>query len=193
MALGEFLGKACFVFSVLIAAQAGAMTVEKIDFADQLDVAGHKLVLNGAGLRIKRKFGIGFRVYVAGLYVVQKSSDAKALIASDEPKYLRMVFLRGLGKDTLQEAMEESFKKSCKFECENQTANLKTFLDLMVAVKENSEIKFAFDKESASVEVSGKETRSGKIAGPAFSKNLLAMFIGDEPPTEEFKSALLGK
>lgn len=170
-----------------------AKEVEKINFADQMELGAQKLVLNGAGLRTKRKIGINFRVYVGGLYLVKKATDAKAIIASDDPKVLRMVFLRSLDKDTLQEAWEEGFNKSCKSGCDKLTTQLKAFNRLMAPVKENSELKVTFEKDSVEVEMNGKESKSGKVDGADFSKAMLAVFIGDEPPTLEFKNALLGQ
>jgi len=193
MALGEVCGRWILAICCFSALQLSAKEVEKINFADQLDLGAQKLVLNGAGLRTKRKLGMNFRVYVGGLYTVKKSSDAKALIASEDPKVIRMVFLRSLDRDTLQEAMEEGFKKNCKLACETMASALKSYNELMVKVKENDELKIQFDKDSVTVEIKGKETHSGKIEGANFSKNLLAVYIGDEPPTEEFKNALLGK
>lgn len=170
-----------------------AKDVEKINFADQIEFGAQKLVLNGAGLRTKRKIGINFRVYVGGLYLVKKADDAKTIIASDNPKVLRMVFLRSLDADTLREAWEEGFSKNCKPKCDKLKNEIKAFNELMVPVKENSELKVTFEKDSVKVEMSGKESKSGKVDGAEFSKAMLAVFIGDEPPTPEFKAALLGK
>src|SRR4029079_11999809 len=104
--------------SLVFSLSAGAREIEKVNFANQLDVAGKKLVLNGGGLRVKRRFGMNFDVYVAGLYLTAKSDKAEAIIASTEPKALRLVFLRSLDKGTLDEAFEEGFNKNCKPDCE---------------------------------------------------------------------------
>jgi len=193
MALGGVLIRMALVLSCLCSLQTFAKEIEKIDFPEQLDLGAKKMVLNGAGLRLKRKFGMDFRVYVAGLYLTGKNSDAKAVIASDDPKIIRMVFLRSLDKDTLQEGMDEGFKKNCKKDCDAMKSQLKAFDDLLTSVKEKHELKMQFDKDSVSVELKGKESHSGKVEGANFSKTLLAVFIGDDPPTEDFKKGLLGK
>jgi chalcone isomerase-like protein len=193
MSLGGVFRKSILLIFAMVAFQSFALTVEKKDFADTMESGGKKLVLNGAGLRTKRKFGMNFRVYVAGLYVTAKSSDEKALVASDDPKFLRMIFLRSLDRDTLVEAWEDGFNKNCKKDCETLKPFLKKFSDLMVPVKEDSEMTIAFDKDGAQVSMKAKESKSGKVDSGAFSKALLAVFIGDDPPTEEFKKALLGK
>jgi hypothetical protein len=179
------------VLSLLIAF-ASAVEIEKVNFPGEMDVAGKKLVLNGFGKRVKKKFGMNFDVYVAGLYVPTKSGKASELIASDDVKVLRLVFLRSLDKSTLREAWEESYDKNCKFDCEASKAGLKAFNDLMVDVKDKSEMRLEFGKDGVSIEMNGKEKKSGKVAGEGFRKNLMSVFIGDEPPTEDLKKGLLG-
>ena len=192
MALGgDFLK---FTMSVMIffCLSANALEVERIAFADTLDVAGQKLVLNGAGLRTKRKLMMDFRVYVGALYLPHKSSDAKALIESDETKYLRMVFLRSLDKATIFGAVEEGMTKNCKFECESMKKLLVEYEKAISDVKEHDELNITFEKTSVTIEAKGKESRFTTITSVAFRKNLLNIYLGDEPPTPQLKKALLG-
>src|SRR5690242_5753914 len=92
MSLGEVCKPVLLVIFAAMVSAAGAKEVEKVKFDDEMALGAQKLALNGAGLRTKRKLGINWRVYVAGLYLGKKSDDAKAILASDEPKYLRLVF-----------------------------------------------------------------------------------------------------
>jgi hypothetical protein len=184
MALGRV-----FILLLGIFSCAHGREIEKVVFADKLD----PLVLNGAGLRVKHKFGMDFKVYVAGLYLPAKSSCAAEIIASDFPKILRLVFLRSLDKETLREAWDESFNKNCKADCEAAKPQMKAFNDLMVDVKDQGELILKFDKDSVSVEIKGKEARSGKVTGEAIRRGLLAVFIGEQPPTEDLKKGLLGQ
>ena len=57
------------IFLSLTSLWASGANIEKIDFADTVQQKGQQLILNGVALRTKRKLGINFRVYVAGLYV----------------------------------------------------------------------------------------------------------------------------
>jgi hypothetical protein len=170
-----------------------AREIEKVNFADNLDVAGQKLVLNGVALRTRHKFGMDFRVYVAGLYLAKKNSNSPEILAGGDKKLLRLVFLRSVDKDTLREAWEESYLKNCKSECAGTKALLVSFNDLMADVKDGSELKIEFSKDSVTTDMKGKQNKTGKIEGAAFARTLLAVFIGDEPPSPEFKNGLLGK
>ncbi|MBX3022802.1 MAG: chalcone isomerase family protein [Bdellovibrionales bacterium] len=179
---------------LLFSAIAQAKSLEGADFSDELTLGPQKLLLNGLGLRTKKKFGINFRVYVGGLYTVNKASDALALIDSPETVVVELAFLRGLDKATLQEAWSEGFAKNCKSECEAAKAQLTAFNALMTDVKDKSRLRVVFNKDSVTAEVSadGKILSSGKVDGQAFRKAMLAVFIGDHPPTDELKKGLLG-
>ena len=74
----------------------GAMEKQGKKFADSLKSGDKELVLNGLCLRKVHKFGIPIKVYVGGLYVAKKASDASELLASPNPKVVRLVFLRSV-------------------------------------------------------------------------------------------------
>lgn len=202
MALGEVFNRGKVMSRVLkvflsslmcISLHAGAKVIEGVEFPETAELNGQKLVLNGAGLRTKRKLGVDWNVYVAGLYAQSKTSDAQALIQNSEPKILDLVFLRSVDKDTLREAWSEGFAKNCKAGCAESKKSLDKFNALMVDVKDKSHLKIKFEKDTVDVAVTGKTNSSGNIQDLNFSKALMAIFIGDIPPTEQLKTGLLGK
>src|SRR5262245_30950022 len=77
---------------------------------DTLKAGEKTLKLNGLGLRKKAVF----KVYVGGLYLESPSKDAGAILAADQPKALRMYFLRDLTKAQLVEAFQEGFDANAK-------------------------------------------------------------------------------
>lgn len=178
--------------AMMMGAPAWAAKIEDKEFPDTLSITKKNLVLNGVGLRTKKKLGMNFRVYVGGLYVAAKSTEAAKHLEPGD-KVLELIFLRSLDKGTLQEAWSEGFPKNCQMECEAGAETLKQFNDLMVDVKEDSRLKMTFDKDGVSVELTGKtENKSGRINSAAFAKNIMAVFIGPQPPTEQLKKGLLG-
>ena len=87
-----------------------ADTLAGVTLPDTAQVGGAKLVLNGLGMR--KKFVV--KVYVAGLYLEQKSSDANAIIKADARKRIVMHFVRGASKDQMANAFEESFRNNAR-------------------------------------------------------------------------------
>ncbi len=190
MALGGWILSLVTVISMSAHA---TVVVEDVKYEDEVTVAGQKLVLNGAGLRRIKKFGMWFRVYTGGLYVTKKNCDAKAVIASEETRELRMTFLRGVDQKTLVDSMFESYAKDCAPTCKETEEQIKAFTKVIIDTKDGTTFWIRFLKGGVEAEMvtPKKEPSKVKVDGAAFSHNLMAMFIGDHPPTEEFKQALL--
>ena len=88
---------------VLLAASLGvsAETVEvgKVKFPTQVDVAGQRLVLSGAGIRTKAIF----KVYAAALYLKAPATTTEAVLSQGGPKRIDIHMLREVdGKRTGQ-------------------------------------------------------------------------------------------
>ncbi len=68
-----------------------------VKMADDTKAGDKPLVLNGLGLRKKAVF----KVYVGGLYLESKSSDAGKIMGDDEVRHMEMHFLRNLSSKQL--------------------------------------------------------------------------------------------
>lgn len=175
--------------SLLFSITAGAATIEKIDFPESLMVGQQNLVLNGVGLRAKKKMGMTFRVYVAGLYVKAKTDDSQKLINDGEIKVIDMVFLRNVDKKTITESWTEHIAQNCKVSCDTIKDSMKPFLDNLTDMKDQGKMRLVFDKKGLSMTSGASEKR---IDDPALSTNVIAVFFGANPPTPELKRGLLG-
>src|SRR5579884_1887971 len=85
-----------------------AASLAGVTLPDTQQVAGKTLVLNGMGVRTKYMV----KVYVAGLYLEQKSTDASDIIKSDTPKQIVMRFLHGASKSQMADAFDEGFRNN---------------------------------------------------------------------------------
>ena len=75
-----------FVSAISLFAQTS--NIEGIDFQDQLSINNETFVLNGGGLREKLGF---LDLYVGGLYLSAKSSDANQIVMNGSPMAIRIV------------------------------------------------------------------------------------------------------
>jgi hypothetical protein len=181
-----------YVISValfLTSLTAGAATVAGVKLDDSVTVNGQKLVLNGAGIR--KKFFI--KVYVGGLYLPAKQSDAAAILAADAPRQMVMHFLYSVGKGKIAEAWEEGLEENTKNPSTEVKAAFKTLASWMEDMKSGERIVLTYvPGTGTTVEVKGKV--KGTLPGKATADAILATWIGPEPgPGKDFKKAILGK
>jgi hypothetical protein len=178
---------------LLLAAPLVAGTLQDVTMPDQVEVEGQSLVLNGMGLRIKKVAFIKVKVYVAGLYLPAKSSDANAIIAADEPKRMVMHFLyKEVGRNKLVEAWDEGFENNAKTEMAALKDRLATFDGMWSDMKSGDEAVLTYvPDKGTTVEIKGEN--KGVIPGFDFARALFSVWIGPKPPNEELKQGLLGE
>ena len=127
---------AVVVFVVASMLDLHAASLAGVTLPDTVQVEGTTLVLNGLGLR--KKFVV--KVYVAGLYLEQKSSDPGAIIKADAPKRIVMQFLHGVSKNQLADAFEESFNNNTPDAKQTMKADIDRLLGALEPVKEGDQM-----------------------------------------------------
>ena len=153
-----------------------------------VDAGVQSLVLNGAALRKKAVF----KVYVAGLYLPAKNTDASAILAADGPRELRMEFVRDVGKDKMCEAWDESLKNNTPDADAQLQGEFKELCGWMQDLKKGDVMSFTYLPASGTTVAIAGQTK-GSIAGKPFADALFKSWIGPKPgPGEGFKRDLLG-
>ena len=169
------------------AAPAIGATCDDVEFPDSVSIDGRELVLNGLGLR-KATF-LNVKVYVAGLYLPQKSTDAGQILGADQDWQLALRFVRDVDA-SMREAFEEGFEKTGA-----DPAPLRERVDaltgMLIDFEEGQTVGFTNDPANG-VEVAVDGTAKGTVEGADFAAALLAIWLGPEPPNKGLKSGLLG-
>lgn len=182
--------------AALIAALAAAPGIHAAEVAgvnveEKIRVGSSELVLNGAGLRSK----LFIKLYLGALYTTQKSSTPAVLIDGTGPRRMNLRLLRDIGADTLHGALEEGLQNNnSPAELEAVKAASEQFAALMKGigkVKEGDTVALDFSVDGVAVSLNG-ESR-GKVAGAAFARALLKVWLGDKPADAGLKKALLGQ
>jgi hypothetical protein len=168
---------------------ASAAEIDGIPFADQVDVAGKKLSLNGLGLR--QATFLHINVYAAGLYLEHPSHDAGEIDASAAPKHLVMIFMRDVGADKIRDAWPEGYDKNCTVGCEAGKTGILKLQAITEDMKKGERMVFDFYPDH--VEATIKDSKPVNIVGKEFARNLLLCWIGKNPPNEGLRDGLLGK
>ncbi|WP_431264827.1 chalcone isomerase family protein [Roseateles chitinivorans] len=179
-------------------AAAAAPTTAPIELAGvkydgNVEVAGQKLQLNGAGIRYKAIF----KVYTAGLYMNAKATSPEAVLANTGPKRMHIQMLRDIDGEELGKLFTKGME---------QNATREEFGRSIVGVLRMSEIFVQKKKlktgESFGVDyipgtgtvvfVNGQLIPGEPIKGEDFFNVLLKIWLGKSPADSDLKVALLG-
>ena len=174
------------------AVTASAADVAGVKLDDKTQVESRDLVLNGAGLR--KRFTV-VKVYVIGLYLAEKKTDAAAVLGLAGPKRAEIHMLRNVDANTFTEALVEGLRANhSEADFKALEPRVKELADLMAQIgeaKDGMTIALDWTGTGTRLAVNGKPT--GKpIAGEDFYKALLRIWIGDKPVQDDLKKSLLG-
>jgi chalcone isomerase-like protein len=185
--------RACLILaavaSLAVPPSAFAAECQKIQFPDTVNAAGTDLVLNGLGIR--KATILAVKVYVAGLYLPQKSADPEQILRSNRPWQLTLRFVRDVDASDMHSAFKEGFENALG----QKAATLKPQIDAMnaqiVEIKKGQYLTFTNDPaKGVTVDMNG--AAGSPIQGPDFAMALLSVWLGPKPPNADLKTGLLG-
>jgi hypothetical protein len=165
-----------------------AATLAGVTLPDTAQVGGTTLVLNGLGIRSKYMV----KVYVAGLYLQQKSTDANGILKSETPKQIVLKFLHSASKEQMTDAFKDGFGDNAA----GANATIKGEIDRLVAgldsVNVGDQMEFTFDPgRGTTLSINGKNQVT--IVDAAFAPVLLSVWLGAKPPNADLKKGMLGQ
>jgi len=179
------------MLAVLLAASpCPALEIGGAGLPDTLSVDGKDLVLNGAGLRKK----LFIKVYAMGLYLPEKTGDARRIIEADEPMAARMHFIyNGVSAKDIVDAWNEGFVKSTGGNLGPIQDRIQTFNGYFSGEAKTDEVyDFVYiPGKGVQTILGGKDM--GTIPGLDFKQALFGIWLGDEPPDSGLKKGMLGE
>ena len=182
------LSLAVVMFVMVSMFELHAASLAGVTLPDTEQVGNTKLVLNGLGVRTK----VIVKVYVAGLYLEQKSSDANAIIKADAPKRIVMHFVHNASQKQMADAFDDSFKDNSPDALKMMKADIDRLLAALEPVKPGDEMVFTYVPGTGTTyALNGKDKLT--IAGPAFGPVLFSVWLGPKPPNADLKKGMLGQ
>jgi hypothetical protein len=167
---------------------SAAVTRDGVTLPTRVDVDGHSLVLNGTATR--KKFIV--KVYVAGLYLPARESDAEKILAADEPRHIVLQFVHDVDKGKMCNAWNEGLANNTPDASAELKAQFETLCSYMEDIKHGEQFVFTYLPETGT-HVGVKGVEKGVIEGKPFADALFKAWIGPRPgPGEGFKKRLLG-
>lgn len=177
----------------LLVLNVQAREIEGVKYEEAIDMAGSRLLLNGAGTRYKAIF----KVYTAGLYLSRKAGTAAEVVAAPGPKRLTLTFVREIGSEELGRL----FIKGIKANTPNDE-----YTSIVGSVMRMSQVFYEARKMKVG-EVINMDWVPGKgtvisirdvpvgapFPEPEFYAALLRIWLGPDPADWQLKDALLGQ
>jgi len=177
------------------AATAWADTVEvaNVKYETGLDLAGQKLVLNGAGIRYK----FVVKVYTAGLYLTHKAGTTQEVLAAPGPKRIHIQMLREIDGNELGKLFTKGMEANAPRDEFVKSINGVLKLSEVFATRKqlNNGDSFSVDYipgVGSTLLLNGKPLMTEPIKEPEFFSALLRIWLGDKPADDNLKDALLG-
>ncbi len=176
------------VIALTFVGVAHAATLAGVTLPDSVQAGNTTLVLNGLGVRTK----LVVKVYVAGLYLPQKSTDPNAILNPDVPKRIVMHFLHDASKNQIADAFNDSFNDNAPDIRKTLQAAVARFMAGLEPVKRGDQMIFTYIPGTGTtyaLDGAGRLT----IPDPTFSRLLFSVWLGPKPPNGALKKGLLGQ
>jgi hypothetical protein len=177
---------------LVLAQAASAIEIAGIHIEDEATIAAQKLVLNGAGIRYR----FGFQIYTCALYLPQKRSTLKDILALPGPKRVSVTMLREISNDELGDALMNGIRKNSTPDDTRgiglQLVKLGELFSTIPRLKKGDSFTLDFNPEVGTlISVNGKPVLD-PLPDPAFFAALLRIWLGENAVDSALKPRLLG-
>ena len=173
-----------------LAGDAYAVKIAGITMPDTFKAGDTPLVLNGAGIRTK----FAINIYVGGLYLKARSTDAAKIVDADEPMSIRLHIVSGLitPKD-FEEATRDGFNRATG----GKTAPLKDRMEKFIAIfREGIAKGDAYDivyLPGKGVSVFKNGALKTTASGLDFKQALFGIWLGPRAANPKLRRGMLGQ
>lgn len=188
------------VMALVLASTPGmAKEVAGVDMPDSMSVGKVNLIFNGAGL-LKIKFpNLDVDVYVVGLYLKNKSSDAMKIINSDETMAVKLHNVGDSRPEDYSDGFLKGFNKSCKnlgIDQKSIEKDIKLFLNILKdGMAKNDIFDFTYSNTNG-IQVFKNKNRTPMVTikNITFKRALFGFWLTDRPEDNRIavRKALLG-
>mgnify|MGYP000991148913 CR=1 FL=1 len=184
-----FATSALVLASMFAGVPAFAATCPEVNLPAKVVVGKTNLVLNGIGLRKATFFNV--KVYVAGLYLPQKSGDAKKILNTDQNWKLVLHFVRDVDSDDFHDALVEGFENAADDNVEAMRPQIDAINALVPDLKVGDRLTFNHEV-GRGISVNFNDSSNSIVDGTDLAATLLTIWLGEDPPNEDLKTGLLG-
>jgi hypothetical protein len=151
-----------------------------------VSAGGRVLALNGTGVGTK----ILVHVYVIGLYLERKTTDARTAITSNEAKRMALILLRNVSRQQFVQAVEKGMMRNSGLPMPRLRARLDLLEQALPALAKGDRLDFTYLPGVGTV-VRG-HGRELTIPGQDFAEALFSVWLGPQAESRTLRQDLLG-
>ena len=176
----------------LWAGSGHAATLDGVPFADNVQLAGQQLRLNGLGLRRV----LFIKAYAAALYLPGRADTLPVMNSLAGPKRLQLHMLHGADPDDFIEALLPGIRRNAspaqQAALAERLAQLEHNIRAIGHAAPGDVIDFDYLPDTGTVLAVNGHAKGVAIAGVDFYAAVLAIFVGEQPVDAGLKKGLLG-
>ncbi len=174
----------------LLAGSVCAVEVAGVQIDERARVFERDLQLNGAGVRT----AMTMKIYVAALYLQQRSKDADEVIGSKLPKRILLVFRRDLKSRVISNAFRDGIRNNADeadlLILQPRIEQLERAIAKLGEAKEDDRLAIDFAMDG-SVDIVYNDKLEESIPGPHVGPAMLKIWLGNVPVADELKNNML--
>ena len=175
---------------ILMSPAIKAGEIGGINMPEALETGQTKLYLNGAGIR--KKFFMD--LYVAGLYLEEKSDDPEVIIEADEPMAIRLHIISSMiTSKKMEKATREGFENATGGNIEPIKVQIEEFITVFKEEIKEDDIYDLIYVPGKGMKISKNNESRSIIKGFPFKKAMFGIWLSDKPAQKSLKKKMLGK
>lgn len=172
----------------LFSARALGVDVAGVRFVDRVVVGDASLVLNGVGIRKATIFKV--KVYVAALYVAERTRSAAEILRPDRLKSYTAVMKRDVSRDDSAPVFHMNIERSAGADATTIRSEIAAFERWIPSMREGQNLTATFVPESG-VTVRSTARKDAFHGTVRFGTALFGVWIGPTASDDDFRAALL--
>ena len=175
---------------MLISFTSGDLEIGGITMPDTLSASETTLKLNGAGIRTK----FFLKLYVGGLYLQNKTTDAAKVLSEDKPMAIRLHIISSMiTSEKMEDATREGFENSFGNKLSSFSSEIEAFIGVFKEEIKDGDIFNMIYIPGTGVEIYKNDKLSKTIKGLAFKNGLFGIWIGKKPAQDSLKEGMMGE
>jgi len=164
--------------------------IQGVRIPPTIQLAGQRLLLNGAGLRTFTFLMVPIKIYVASFYTPTMIRSAATALEGSAPMEFDFTFLRAVGQGDVTKAWSSQFDQSVSYTYPGYVRDRDAFIGMFGPLQNLGVEQVQFVGTNTVVFDQGM--RKGSIPGRDFQKAFLSLWFGSKPVASDLQRALLG-